>query len=70
MFGGGIHITCYLRFTSGATPADLLAASLVADLFSTMYLQAGIGGSIGATAHSVRPGRHFTELCWLGLQIS
>ena len=43
--GRGIHVTCSLRFTSGVTPADLLASSLAAKLFSSMYLQAGIGGA-------------------------
>ena len=35
---------CSLTFTSGATPADLLAASKAAKLFSSTYLQTGIGG--------------------------
>ena len=37
------HVTRTLRFTSGVTPADLLAASMAADPFSSMYLRAGIG---------------------------
>ena len=32
--GGGIHVTYSLRFTSGATPANLLAASVAAELIS------------------------------------
>ena len=32
--GGGIHDACSLRFTSGATPADLLMASMVASCCS------------------------------------
>ena len=34
-----------LSFTSGATPADLLTASMAADLFSFTYLQTSIGGA-------------------------
>ena len=45
VLGGGIHVTCYLRFTSGATPADLLAASMAVKPFSSTYLQACIGGT-------------------------
>ena len=37
--GKGVCVTCSLRFTSGATPADMLAA----ELFSSTYLQVGIG---------------------------
>ena len=33
------------RFTSGVTPADLLAASMAAEPFSSMYLQTSIGGA-------------------------
>ena len=33
-----------LRFTSGATPADLLAASLTAEPFRSTSLQTSIGG--------------------------
>ena len=32
----------YLRFTSGATPADFLAASIAAKLFFSTYLCEGI----------------------------
>ena len=42
-FGWGIHVTWSLRFTSGLTPAEILAASLAAKLFSSMYMQASIG---------------------------
>ena len=41
----GVYVTCSLRFTSGGIPTDLLVASIVAESFSTMYLQAGIGGA-------------------------
>ena len=36
--------TCnrFLRFTSGATPADLFAASMVTDLFRSTYLRTSI----------------------------
>ena len=37
--------TCSLRFTSGATPADLLEGSMVAEPISFMYLPAGIDGA-------------------------
>ena len=39
----GIHVTHSLRFTYGATPANLLVASIAAELFFSTYLQAGIG---------------------------
>ena len=42
--GGGIHFTHSLRFTSGVTPADLLAASMTAEPISSIYLEPGIGG--------------------------
>ena len=35
----------FLRFTSNATPADLLVASVAAKLFSSPYLQTTIGGA-------------------------
>ena len=34
-----------LMFTSGATPADLLATSMAAQLFSSTHMRAGIGGA-------------------------
>ena len=43
--GGGIHFTHSLRFTSGVTPADLLAASMTAEPISSTYLWPGIGGA-------------------------
>ena len=39
------HVTCYLRLTSGVTPADLLTASMAAEWVSSTYLQAAIGGA-------------------------
>ena len=42
---GGIYVTHSLRFTSGATPADLLAVSMAAKRISSTYLWAGIGGA-------------------------
>ena len=36
--GRGIHLACALRFTSGATPADLLLATMAAELISPIYL--------------------------------
>ena len=41
----GIHIIQSLRFTSGVTPADLLAASMATELISFPYLQVCIGGA-------------------------
>ena len=38
------HVTHFLRFTSGAMPANLLVARMAAEPFSSMYLKAGIGG--------------------------
>ena len=35
--GGGIHVTCFLRFTSSATPTNLLAASMAAEPFHPSY---------------------------------
>ena len=43
--GKGIHITHSLIFTSGATSADLLAASIDAEPISSTYLWPGIGGT-------------------------
>ena len=43
IFGGGVCVTYSLRFTSGVTPANLLSASITAELISSTYLQAGIG---------------------------
>ena len=34
----GVHVTCSLRFTSGATPTDLLATNIAAKLISSTYL--------------------------------
>ena len=31
LLGGGIYVICFPRFTSGVTPADLLAASMAAE---------------------------------------
>ena len=45
MTGGGVHATSSLIFTYGATPADLLAASMAAQPFSSTYLATGIGGA-------------------------
>ena len=45
MLDRGIHVTRSLRFTSGATPANLLVASMAAEPFFSTYLQAGFGGA-------------------------
>ena len=44
-FGEDIYVTHGLRFTSGVTPAYLLAASIATKLISSTYLQQGIGES-------------------------
>ena len=58
-----------MKFMPCAKPADLLVASIVAELFSPVYLQAGIGGARNrggaycAAADSVRLGvRKFLKL--------
>ena len=58
------YITRSLRFTSGVTPADLLAASMAAKSSLPHTCKALVGfktGSYHATAHSVRPGRRSTD---------
>ena len=53
------YITCSLRFTSGVTPADLLAGSMVAKPSLPPTCKALVGletGSYHAAAHSVRSG--------------
>ena len=45
LLGRGICVIHSLRFTSSATPADLLMASMAAELISSMCLWAGIGGA-------------------------
>ena len=39
-----LHTTESSRFTSGATAADLLVASMAVEPFSSMYLGTSIGG--------------------------
>ena len=39
--GRGICVTCSLTFTSGVTPANLLATSMAAELISSIYLESG-----------------------------
>ena len=38
-FDGGVCVTHFLRFTFGAIPADLLIASMAAELISSSYLR-------------------------------
>ena len=45
MLSEGVCDVHSLTFTSGATPANLLAASIADDPFSSTYLPAGIGGA-------------------------
>ena len=40
-----LYIIHFLTFFSDVTPADLWVSSMAAELFSSMYLQAGIGGA-------------------------
>ena len=59
------NITHSLRFTSGAAPADLLAASMAAEPISSIYLWRHWWESNGrplAPWANAQP----TELCWLG----
>ena len=66
------YVTRSLKFTSGVTPADLLAASMAAKPSLPHACKALVGletGSYHATAHSVRSGRPDalpTELSQLG----
>ena len=70
--GRGIHVTHFLRFTSGATPANLLVASMAAEpsLPHTSEALAGLETrSYHTVVHSVRSGRPDalpTELSWQG----
>ena len=43
--GRGVCDICSTRFTSGATPADLLTASMAVKPYSSTYLQTSIGGT-------------------------
>ena len=62
--GRGVHVTCSLRLTSGATPADLLAVSMAAKPSLRHTYETLIRlktRSYHATAHSVRSGRRSTD---------
>ena len=55
-----LHVTRSLRFTSGVTPADLLAASMEAEPSLPHTCEALVGlktGSYYAATHSVRSDR-------------
>ena len=57
-------VTCCLRFTSGVIPADLLVASMAAELSLPHTCETLVGlktGSYHATVHSVKSGRCFTD---------
>ena len=43
--GRSVCVTYFLRFTSGARPADLLVISMESKPISSFYLRAGIGGA-------------------------
>ena len=62
-FGRGIHVTRSLRFNSGVTPADELAA----EPFSFTYLLTGIGGAQNLTVRD-QANTLMTEPCRLGLK--
>ena len=68
--GRCLYVTYSLRFTSGATLADLLAASMAAEpslLHTSEACEALVGletGSYHAAAHCVRSGRPDTELSY------
>ena len=70
-----LHCPYYgiLRFTSGATPADILAASIVAEPFQSMYLQTNIDRawvcylSYHCFTAWYKTYALPTELCWLGV---
>ena len=57
-----------IRFTYGATPADLLTANMAAKLFSSTYLQTSIGGAQDLDLSYVSLSYALpTELCQLGI---
>ena len=64
--GEGRHVTHFLRFTSGLTPAELLVANMAAKPFSfTTWKQTLVGlktSTYCATAHSATPGKRSTDL--------
>ena len=64
VLGRGICVTCSLRFTSGVTSADLLAACMAAKPSLPHTCKALVElktGSYLATTHSVRSGRRSTD---------
>ena len=44
-----IACALFLIFTAGATPADVFAASMIAELFQSTYLQIMLSTSIGGS---------------------
>ena len=44
--GRGMCDVCYLRFTSGVTPANLLMANMLAGCFAHMHISAEVGCQI------------------------
>ena len=61
---GGIYVTPSLRFASGVTPANLLVASMAAELSLPCTCEALVRletGSYHAATHSLRSGRRFTD---------
>ena len=58
ILGRGVCIAHSRRFTSGATPADPLVASMVAKPFSSTYLAMGRGGLLETgTYHAITSAR-------------
>ena len=52
--GRGLHVTCFLRFTSGATPANILVPSMAAEPFQSLV---GLNTGIYDAADQCEPGR-------------
>ena len=60
--GRAIHVTCYLRFTSGVIPADLLAAS------GLFYIPVGrhwLGSKLGSIVLQTNTPRAMSVLYFL-----
>ena len=64
IFGRDIHVTCSLRFTSGATPADLFHVPVSQHCWSMK-----LGSITTLLPHSVRSGRCSAESLLVYLQV-
>ena len=67
--GGGIHVTHSLTFTSGATPGDLLMASMATKPISSTYQQTHWWDS-NRRALTPRAKAQLTELCQCHFEVS